>query len=305
MTEARDFGQGSRSFRHSILQSFEIEFVIRHSNFEFLPTVFTMTSASPTRPTALITGASVGIGYELAKVFARNNHNLILVSRNQQQLDRVASECRSLGKIDVRVLPKDLAVPSAPQEIFDTLKQSGTVVDVLVNNAGFGTHGEFAQIDLTADLNLLQVNIVALTALTKLYLREMLARGSGKILNVASVASFQPGPLMATYYASKAYVLHFSEAIATEIAGRGVTVTALCPGPTESEFGKRAGIKGDRPFRVRPMPTAPVAQAGYHGLMHGKRIVIPGLSNKIMARMNRFFPRRLIAWGTYQVNRTQ
>jgi short-subunit dehydrogenase len=262
-----------------------------------------MSSASPTRPTALITGASVGIGYELAKVFARNNHNLILVSRNQQQLEQVAAECRTLGNIDARVLPKDLAFPTAPQEIFDILRQSQ--VDVLVNNAGFGTHGEFAQIDLAADLNLLQVNIVALTALTKLFLREMLARGSGKILNVASVASFQPGPLMATYYASKAYVLHFSEAIATEIAGRGVTVTALCPGPTESEFGRRAGIKGDRPFRVRPMATAPVAQAGYDGLMRGKRVVIPGLSNKIMARMNRFFPRRLIAWGTYQVNRTQ
>lgn len=263
-----------------------------------------MTSGSTNRRTALITGASVGIGHELAKVFATNRHDLILVSRNQEQLEKVATECRTLGGVDVRVLPKDLAIPSAPLEIFDTLKASGPAIDVLVNNAGFGTHGYFADIDLTTDINLLQVNIVALTALTKLFLRPMLARGSGRILNVASVASFQPGPLMATYYASKAYVLHFSEAIATEIAGRGVTVTALCPGPTESEFGKRAGIKSDRPFRVRPMSAGPVAQAGYDGLMKGRRIIIPGLPNKILSRMNRLFPRRLIAWGTMQVNRT-
>jgi short-subunit dehydrogenase len=263
-----------------------------------------MTSGSPKRPTALITGASVGIGYELAKVFAKNGHDLVLVARNQEQLERVAAECRLLGGIDARVLVKDLAVPSAPQEIFDAMKESGTRIDVLVNNAGFGNHGEFGQIDLEADLKLLQVNIVALTALMKLFLREMLARGSGRILNVASVASFQPGPLLATYYASKAYVLHLSEAVATEIAGRGVTVTALCPGPTQSEFGKRAGIQGERPFRVRPMAAGPVAQAGFDGLMRGKRIVIPGLANKIMARMNRFFPRRLIAWGTMQVNKT-
>jgi short-subunit dehydrogenase len=281
--------------------------LIRHSSFVIrvlLSCIFTMTSGSINRPTALITGASVGIGYELAKVFAKNGHNLVLSARNQEQLEKVAAECRSLGGVEAGVLPKDLAAPSAPQEIFDALKASGTVIDVLVNNAGFGTHGDFAGIDLAADLNLLQVNIVALTALTKLFLREMLSRRSGKILNVASVASFQPGPLMATYYASKAYVLHFSEAVATEVAGRGVTVTALCPGPTESEFGKRAGIQGERPFRVRSMPAGPVAQAGYDGLMRGKRIVIPGLANKVLARMNRLFPRRLIAWGTLQVNRT-
>jgi short-subunit dehydrogenase len=263
-----------------------------------------MTSGSTQRPTALITGASVGIGYELAKVFARNGYDLVLVARNREQLEQVAAECRSIEKIEARVLPKDLSVPSAPQEVFDSMKQSGTQIDVLVNNAGFGTHGEFSQIDMVADLGLLQVNIVALTALTKLFLWEMLARGSGKILNVASVASFQPGPLMATYYASKAYVLHFSEAIATEVAGRGVTVTALCPGPTESEFGKRAKIQGERPFRTRSMPAGPVAQAGFDGLMRGKRVVIPGLANKILARMNRFFPRRLIAWGTFKLNQT-
>lgn len=263
-----------------------------------------MTQAAQTRPLALLTGASVGIGYELAKVFARNGHDLVLVARNQGQLEQVAGECRSIGGGQAMVLPKDLAAPSASQEIYEQMKLGGMRVDVLVNNAGFGNHGPFAQTDLETDLRLLQVNIVALTALTKLFLRDMLERRAGKILNVASTAAFQPGPLMATYYASKAYVLHLSEAIATEVADSGITVTALCPGPVKTEFGQRAGVRGTRLFRGHSMLPGPVAQAGFDGLMRGKRIVIPGLSNRLLGLLARIMPRRLVAWGAYKLNET-
>lgn len=253
--------------------------------------------------TALITGASVGIGHELARVFAENGYDLVLVARNREQLEKVAAECQTLGKIKARVLPKDLSLPDSSREIFDELMRDGVAVDVLVNNAGFGTHGRFAEIELDADARLLQVNIVALTALTKLFLREMVARGNGRILNVASTAAFQPGPLMATYYASKAYVLHFSEAIAQEVGGQGVTVTALCPGPVNTEFQQRAGIQGSRPFKGKGiMDARTVARAGFRGLMAGKRIVIPGFTNKFTAAAARFSPRRLATFIAGKLN---
>ena len=248
----------------------------------------------PRRPTALVTGASVGIGYELAKVFAERGHDLVLVARDRARLEQAAAQCRTLGS-SVRVIPKDLSEAPAPRELFDELHRDGTRIDVLVNNAGFGTHGCFVEIDLDTDLRLLQVNIVALTHLTKLFAREMVAQGGGKILNVASVAAFQPGPLMATYYASKAYVLHFSEAIAQELRGQGVSVTALCPGPVDTEFQKRAGIEGSRPFRSnRAVDARSVAVAGYDALMRGRRIVIPGIANRILAHTVGFFPRRWV-----------
>jgi hypothetical protein len=246
---------------------------------------------------ALITGASTGIGYELAKVFAENGYDLVLVARNQAQLEKVAAEIESAHQVKARVLAKDLSLPAAPREIFDQLAGENVQVDVLVNNAGFGTYGFFADIDFDADTALLQVNIVALTALTKLFLKPMLARGSGRVLNVASTAAFQPGPLMATYYASKAYVLHFSEAIAQELAGKGVVVTALCPGPVDTQFQARAGIHGSRLFKSgRAMPARTVALAGYQGLMRGRRIVIPGFSNSALAKFVGLMPR---SWVTY------
>lgn len=263
-----------------------------------------MGEAGPSRsgkPTALITGASVGIGYELAKVFARNGHDLILVARNREQLEKVAAECRSLGA-ESRVIAKDLSLPNAAQEIFDEWSQASVQVDVLVNNAGFGTHGPFAEIDTEADLGLLQVNIVALTHLTKLFLRPMLGRGSGKILNVASLAAFQPGPFMATYYASKAYVLSFSEAVAAEVGRRGITVTALCPGPVKTEFQKRAGIEATRLSQGRVMDAATVAEAGYRALMRGRRLIIPSVPDKFLALASRFAPRRFATWVTGRLN---
>lgn len=247
--------------------------------------------------TALITGASSGIGYELAKIFAENGYDLVLTARSQPQLEKLATEIQSTQKVKVRVLVKDLAIASSPREIFDELMRDGTQIEVLVNNAGFGNHGEFANIELDADLRLLQVNVVALTALTKLFLREMLARGRGRVMNIASTAGFVPGPLMATYFASKAYVLHFSEAVAQEVSGRGVSVTALCPGPVDTEFQKRAGIQGSRLFKDgAAMDARTVAVAGYRGMMHGKRIVIPGVSNKLLTSSVRFAPRRLVAF---------
>ena len=254
-----------------------------------------------TRPVALITGASVGIGYELAKVFASNGHDLALVARDEGRLRDVAAECQSVGA-NSRVIAADLAVAGAAQAIYDRLASDGTAIEVLVNNAGFGTHGEFSAIDVDADLRLLQVNIVALTHLTKLFLRDMVKRRSGKVMNVASTAAFQPGPLMATYYASKAYVLSFSEAIAVECRPYGVTVTTLCPGPTRTEFQKRAGIESSRLFRGNVMDARTVAQAGYHGLMRGSRIVIPGAANRLMTSLVPFAPRRLVTQITRRFN---
>jgi hypothetical protein len=252
--------------------------------------------------TALITGASVGIGYELAKVFAENGHDLVLVARDQPRLEQVATELESGGKIKARVLAKDLSHPNASREIFDELMRESVQVDFLLNNAGFGTHGEFSQIELDADLRLLQVNIVALTALTKLFIREMLARGRGRIMNVASTAAFQPGPLMATYYASKAYVLSLSEAVAHEVHGRGVSITALCPGPVNTEFQKRAGIQGSRLFKGGAMDPRTVALAGYRGMMRGQRIVVPGFSNQLLAKTSRLAPRRLATFIAGKLN---
>lgn len=253
--------------------------------------------------TALITGASVGIGHELARVFAENGYDLVLVARDREKLERAAAECQSAGKIHARVLVKDLSVPEAPREIFDELARDGVAVDVLVNNAGFGTHGRFADIELDADVRLLQVNIVALTALTKLFLREMVTRRNGRVLNVASTAAFQPGPLMATYYASKAYVLHFTEAVAQEVGAQGVTVSALCPGPTQTEFTKRAGIQGARLFKGRGiMDARTVALAGFDGLMAGKRVIVPGFSNKFTAKTARLAPRRLATFIAGKLN---
>lgn len=263
-----------------------------------------MAATPSSRPVALITGASVGIGCELAKVFAANGFDLALTARNEEQLRAVAAECEKLGAAS-RVVPADLAAPGGSQTIYDRLKADNVAVEALVNNAGFGTYGEFADIDLDADLRLLQVNVVALTHLSKLFLREMIARRSGKILNVASTAAFQPGPLMATYYASKAYVLSLSEALAAECRAYGVTVTALCPGPTRTEFQKRAGIESSRLFRGNVMDARTVALAGYAGLMRGNRIVIPGMANRFMASLVPFAPRRLVTQAVRRFNESK
>lgn len=250
---------------------------------------------------ALITGASGGIGYELAKLLARESYHVVLVARSEQRLAEVAQELRQFSGASMIVIPKDLALPQAAEEVFDQLRRQGLMVDVLVNNAGFGSHGLFAEADLSGQLEMMQVNMVALTHLTRLCLPGMIQRRWGKILNVASTAAFQPGPLMAVYYASKAYVLSFSEALANELKGTGVTVTALCPGPTRTSFQERAGV-GDTPLmRGRIADAASVARAGYCGLMAGKTVVIPGIRNRLLALAVKHLPRPLVTQAVRKI----
>lgn len=243
--------------------------------------------------TALITGASGGIGAALARLFAADGYRLVLVARGRETLEHLAEELTRAFGVEVTVLAKDLSLPSAPEEIVAALGQAGVQIDVLVNNAGFATYGPFAQTSLAAELEMMQLNMVTLTHLTKLLLPGMLQRRDGKILNVASTAAFQPGPLMAVYYATKAYVLSFSEALADELRGSGVTVTALCPGPTRSGFQERAQMEESRLVSGRIMDVDTVARAGYRGLMSNRTIVIPGMQNKVLAFAVRLVPRSL------------
>ncbi len=250
--------------------------------------------SAPGKMTALVTGASGGIGEELARLFAADGHDLVLVARSRDKLARLAEELGARHGVRARVLPADLARPEAPREIFEELGRAGVPVDALVNNAGFGSYGPFAETDLGQELELLQVNVVALTHLTKLFLPGMLARRRGYVMNVASTAAFQPGPLMAVYYASKAYVLSFSEALSNECGGTGVRVSALCPGPTETGFVAAAGMGDSKLFDRAVMDARTVAAEGYRGMLAGKAIVIPGLRNSLLARSIGFFPRNLV-----------
>jgi short-subunit dehydrogenase len=255
----------------------------------------------PPRPVALITGASTGIGRALALLMA-DRHDLILVARNREQLESLAIECKARGAAIAEAWPFDLAQPDSPRQIFDRVQQQGRSVEVLVNNAGFGVHGPFPGPDLSRQLDMLQVNCTALTALTGFFLPPMLAANRGRILNVASTAAFQPGPLMAVYYASKAYVLHFSEAIDAEIGKSDVRVCALCPGATETEFQNRAGLSVTALFRGRVATADAVAQAGYAGMLRGDRIIVPGVKNKVLAFAVRFVPRRVVTEITKRIN---
>lgn len=247
--------------------------------------------------TVLITGASLGIGYELTKIFAKNGYNLVLVSRNEKRLNEIAEQLKKEYKIKVNVVVSDLANPNAPAEIFKKVKEESLHIDILVNNAGIGVYGLFTETSFSDEKDSMQINMIALTHLTKFFLKGMVEKGEGKILNVASVASFQPGPLMAVYYATKAYVLSFSEALASELKGKGVTVTALCPGPVKTGFQERANIKNSKldksPFFNIITPQE-VAIAGYNALMKNKRIVIPGFIFKLIPILVRLFPRRVV-----------
>jgi short-subunit dehydrogenase len=246
----------------------------------------------PTRPLALVTGASAGIGKELARVLAPD-HDLILTARRVEELSALAAELRAAHGATCHVFPADLADPRGPRQLFDAVAAAGLAVDVLVNNAGFGDHGPFADADLGKLLRMIQVNVTAVTELTGLFLPGMRARGRGKILNVGSVAGFQPGPLMAVYYATKAFVNSLSEALDDELSGTGITVTCLCPGPTQSEFRAVAGIR--QGFSVaRQMDTRAVAEAGVRGMRRGKRLVIPGFRNRLLIFVERFLPRRVV-----------
>lgn len=244
--------------------------------------------------TALVTGASGGIGEELAKLLASKGCGLVLVARSGDKLRRLAE---SLRQVPVEILPIDLSTATAPGQVQSFLESKKLEIDILINNAGFGTFGPFVESDPETELGQIQLNVTTLTHLTRLLLPPMVKRGKGRILNVASTAAFQPGPMMAVYYATKAYVLSFSEALANELRGTGVTSTCLCPGPTSTGFNERAklGNGGLLSKKSVMMEAAAVARRGYDGMMKGRRLVIPGLLNKVLAHSTRMGTRGLSA----------
>ncbi len=253
--------------------------------------------------TVLITGASGGIGYELAKVFARNRYNLILVARSLDKLQRIQTELAQSDGIRVDIISQDLSQSESPVALFEQIQQQGLTVDVLVNNAGFGDYGPFAKSDWSRQKALLQLNMMSLTHLTRLFLPLMQQRGAGKILNVASTAAFQPGPFMAAYYASKSYVMSFTEALAYEVEGTGITVTVLCPGPTRgTDFQTRANLGDVDFFKQLKLPmAAEVAQFGYDALNRGQVLAIHGLFNRLLVFTNRLMPRRVVTQAVGQL----
>jgi uncharacterized protein len=249
---------------------------------------------SPFRPLALVTGASGGIGAELARELARHGHDLVLAARSIAPMQALAEELAAAGAT-ATVIAADLATPGAATLLADEIANRGLVVDVLVNNAGFGAAGRFDRLDAARLYEMLQVNVVALSELTRLFLPDMVARGHGRIMLVASVAGFQPGPGMAAYFASKAYVLNLGEALACELRGTGVTVTTLCPGATATGFFAVAGSESSlmaRRFR-RMMGAAEVARLGYRGLAAGRPVVVTGVTNRLVALAVRYLPHRL------------
>jgi hypothetical protein len=248
-------------------------------------------------PIALVTGASGGLGEEFARLFAADGHDLVLVSRDAARLNALKDDLAARHGVRVDALPLDLSRPGAAESVRASLGPRAEEVGFLINNAGFGTFGPFASLDAATELAEIQLNVVTLTHLTRLFLPDMLARKRGRILNVASTAAFQAGPLMAVYYATKAYVLSFSEALANELKGSGVTVTCLCPGPTRTRFMERAGMGESRLYTSRAvmMEAAAVARKGYRALLKGRTLVIPGALNKLLAFSVRLGPRKASA----------
>jgi uncharacterized protein len=255
--------------------------------------------------TVLITGASSGIGLELAKCFAADGCRLILVARNTVALEKLAEELRQKNKITAIVLTSDLSLPEAPKQVFEKLSAQNISVDVLVNNAGFGLHDAFTKLPLDKQLEIIRVNILALTELTGLFLPGMIERHRGGILNVGSVAGFLPGPNMAVYYASKAFVLSFTEALAEELAGTGLTMTVLCPGPTETNFGNVARRQKSRRIQTSKMSAEAVAHCGHRAYRHGKVVAVPGFGNQFLIFLTRIMPRLLIRRTVKSFNKSK
>lgn len=245
--------------------------------------------------TALITGASSGIGRELAEIHARNGHNLVITARREERLKTLKSDLENRYNSKVVVFAADLSDENAPEEIFHFTDKHKISIDFLINNAGVGDYGFFHEADWVRQKTMLDLNIKSLTHLTHLYLPELIEKDRAYIMNVASTAAFQPGPLMSVYYASKHYVLAFSEALANELSDTGVTVTALCPGPTKSEFQEQAKMEKSKMLDRLPLDTSKdVAEYGYKAMMSGKRVAVYGVLNNIMAKTVAFFPRNLV-----------
>jgi uncharacterized protein len=241
--------------------------------------------------TVLITGASGGIGRELAFQFAKDGYKLVLVARSENKLQMLADE---LSPAPVSIKVKDISSSEGVYELVNELKVENNKVDVLVNNAGFGLYGEFTETSINEELNMIDLNIKTLTLLTKLLLPSMVQNKTGHILNVASVAAFQPGPLMAVYYATKAYVLSFSEALENELQGTGVGVSVLCPGPTETGFSDRANLEQSKLFKGKVMDAESVAKLGYAGMKQKKSVIIPGLKNRLLTILVRLLSRKTV-----------
>lgn len=253
------------------------------------------------QPTALVTGASSGIGRALAQQFAAHGYDLVLVARNEEALQVVARTLSGpRGEADpprpprIQIIAADLAQPRSASALIEQLSARGIHIDVVVNNAGFGLQGEFADLPLERQLEMIQLNVTTVTELTRLLLPGILARRGGGVLNVASTAAFQPGPLMSVYYATKAYVLSFTEGIAEEVVGRGIKVSCLCPGPTETEFAGRASMTESNLFKAAVMHADDVARAAYDGWNAGTVVIVPGFSNRRGTFVVRLAPRALV-----------
>ena len=245
--------------------------------------------------TALITGASSGIGLELAEICARQGENLVLVARNIIKLNELKSKLEKQYKVKVLNISKDLSLPNSAQQVYDEINQQNISIDYLINNAGFGDYGMFYETDWNKEMKMINLNIATLTHLTKLYLKDMVPKGEGKIMNVASTAAFQSGPTMAVYYATKAFVLSFSEAVSNEVRDKGISITVLCPGATKSGFQDAAELNQSKLVRGRKLPSSKeVAEFGYKAMMKGKTVAIHGLLNKILAFSVRIFPRAMV-----------
>lgn len=243
---------------------------------------------------ALITGASGGIGYELAHLFGKEKKDMVLVARSKEKLEEVGFELQKNYGVDVFIFPVDLSNSMAPSSIYNFTHSQGFFVQTLVNNAGFGIRGRVSEIPLKDELEMIQVNITSLIELTKRYLPEMISHRSGRILNIASTAAFQPGPYMSGYYASKAFVLHYSEGLAEELKDTGITVTALCPGPTITSFQKRANMESTALFKGPfTMSAKEVAEDGYRAMEKGRVVSVSGFMNFLLSQSTRFSIRSL------------
>lgn len=245
--------------------------------------------------TVLVTGASSGIGAEFTRIFAKEGYDLVITARNKTRLQTLARELATKYRSNIQIIPLDLGNDSGAATLYQEIKRKGTKIDILINNAGIGDGGPFVTRSEQKMLIMIMLNIVSLTHLTRLVAAEMVNRRSGRILNVASVAGFFPGPLMAVYYATKAYIVSFSNSLHEELKGTGVTVTTLCPGPTATNFQKRAGMEESWLFRRQMMSAARVAEIGYRGLIRGKRLVVPGLVHQVEVALSRFAPFTLTA----------
>ncbi len=253
-------------------------------------------STTLNKPLALITGASGGIGKELATQLARDGHDVILVARNVAKLQELAAQLTKQYGAKAHVIAADLEAADGAAQLHQEVKSRGLRISALVNNAGYGLYGEFKDSKLDDELKMMQLNMTALVTLSKLFMPDLLAT-RGKLMNVASTAAFQPGPYMAVYYATKSFVLSFSEAIAAELAGTGVSVTALCPGPTASGFQDKAAMHDSALVKGKRLPSAAeVAAVGYKAMKRGQRVYIPGVMNWLMAQSPRFTPRNMVTW---------